>query len=1281
MKGNVRHPPAAASNSAPLSPTSKATAKYTNKDGSKFITVPKASTPVDSSQPSPTTAPAANAKITPQTVPGAGAQEQAQPINRKKQKRRAKAAAKAAAEQGQSHDSPDNLPSTPTSHGHQSVDAEPDYSNDEDDNYGGGNARHHHAQHQNGFVDGNSAKSKKATKKKKKKGGAETNADEHREVHHHGHRPMPQPHSHSHAHSHAHSHVHSHAHSHPHSHADARVSAPTPPTQHHRPGISREKIWNTSSQEERERIKEFWLGLSESERKSLVKVEKDAVLKKMKEQQKHTCSCTVCGRKRTAIEEELEGLYDAYYEELEQYAHHPQGDGPPMLRARRRSFGTTINGIRQPGDPSLYGPRPDHHAIRGQIVEQLGDEEEEDVDEEEEEFSDEEDPEEDDDDDDYSEEEPEEVLHRPDYATDFFNFGNSLTVQGRDRFPILPSFLQSYPFSGTGNNAYGSSSLGGILTVADDLLKNDGKKFIEMMEQLAERRMAREEDAREQFERTYAHTNGDRGGERSAHYHPPPDEEEEFEEEEEEEEEYDDEEEYDSQEEEDTMTEEQRMEEGRRMFQIFAARMFEQRVLTAYREKVAKERQAKLIEELEDESRQESQRKAKKAKEAQKRKDKAAKKREAQAAKEAQKEAEKAAEEAARIAEEARKAEEQRHKAEEKRKKREAQKLAEEEERKRRDAERLRKQQEREENDRKAREAREREKKVREEARLKEKVNREQKERETREKRDRDVKSKAEREAKDGREKSKPEEKAAQKAAAPVTAVPLPVTLPKRPAPHSVAAAVPALPQQPATATSFASPQIPVATPAFPKNPTPMRTRQASQQGGFTVSSSSGATSQSSSAPSQHPSPHPITPVHASPGPIGPPSKSGSSGTSTQSGQHPSSHSTSPMNVPSKALPSQPSPFSLPTMGVPFPHSMPQVPPGFGNPMHRESGFPPLNGFRPAPGMMAMPPGINAPSGGRGFPINPPPGFPGPGPLDSGIGMSHVLGPLPSHQRHGSGNFEMGTSLPSSQPISRPTPIKRPDSVVHGQRRQSESPSTGNAKHEVDAHLGSRALIDDTDEDFINPYPRGMSNLSSSGPRLGPVYPPLGNYGMDQMYSSPHNPWASPLPLMAHHHTFSQQPPPGFGPGPMLWGPPAPMNTTFGGQIRMDRPQESQSVALRKMLRRACEELAGADSKKMNGTVEPSNCFVPLQSIKKHVEAFNYGQAVDEDELLVICETEGNEVNGGGSFDVREDGLGQKSIRFVASNAHSNAQPLHRAVGAPSEIGSPIVGGGSFGSR
>lgn len=96
---------------------------------------------------------------------------------------------------------------------------------------------------------------------------------------------------------------------------------------------------------ERERIRDFWLGLRENERRALVKVEKEAVLRKMKEQQRSGCSCAVCGRKRcpfafpllglcrtsqtdarpahrSAIEEELEVLYDAYYDELESYANH-----------------------------------------------------------------------------------------------------------------------------------------------------------------------------------------------------------------------------------------------------------------------------------------------------------------------------------------------------------------------------------------------------------------------------------------------------------------------------------------------------------------------------------------------------------------------------------------------------------------------------------------------------------------------------------------------------------------------------------------------------------------------------------------------------------------------------------------------------------------------------------------------------------------------------------------------------------------------------------------------
>jgi hypothetical protein len=441
-------------------------------------------------------------------------------VNRKKQKRRAKAAAKAAAERAQSDHAVNGMPSPSDSHYQQPTQSDQRYEQEEQNIAG-------HAQnqqsYQNGVAQATSGKSKKSKKKKKKNNAAGPSADDppnddqYTQDGHTGRSDVPPP--------------------------------PPPPPQRDRPLMSKEKIWNTSSQEERERIKEFWLGLSEADRKSLVKVEKDAVLKKMKEQQKHTCSCTVCGRKRNAIEEELEGLYDAYYEELEQYANHPnQGDGPPMLRPRR-SLGS-MGGMRRRSLPSRYS---NHQPSHGRIVEHVGDDDEEDADlddefdgdgegEVEEDISEEEL-----EDDEYSDEdqEPSEELHRSDYAADFFNFGNSLTVQGRDRLPVLPSFLQSYPFPGAGNNAYGSSSLGGILTVADDLLKNDGKKFIEMMEQLAERRMAREEDAREQFERGYDHANGDR-----YHNHPPPPDDEDFDVDEEEELDEEEEDDYDSQEEE-----------------------------------------------------------------------------------------------------------------------------------------------------------------------------------------------------------------------------------------------------------------------------------------------------------------------------------------------------------------------------------------------------------------------------------------------------------------------------------------------------------------------------------------------------------------------------------------------------------------------------------------------------------------------------------------------------------------------------------------------------------
>ena len=98
--------------------------------------------------------------------------------------------------------------------------------------------------------------------------------------------------------SHAYGHNHSHHHPSPPSSNASAPHKPRPPAAGQQQPKNN-KIWSTSTTEERERIKEFWLGLGEDERRNLVKIEKEAVLKKMKEQQKHSCSCAVCGRKRS----------------------------------------------------------------------------------------------------------------------------------------------------------------------------------------------------------------------------------------------------------------------------------------------------------------------------------------------------------------------------------------------------------------------------------------------------------------------------------------------------------------------------------------------------------------------------------------------------------------------------------------------------------------------------------------------------------------------------------------------------------------------------------------------------------------------------------------------------------------------------------------------------------------------------------------------------------------------------------------------------------------------
>jgi hypothetical protein len=1148
-------------------------------------------------------------------------------VNRKKQKRRDKQAAKLAAEQptrpqangakasGKAHFQEHGLDEQYEENGQfDPTDGEQDYSDEDGDRYSGsygndGSSANGHA------IPTSDPSGKKSRKKKKSKAQPGT-------LHH----------------------AHAHGGTNGISHND--VSLPLPPLSSsdmpRGPGISKEKIWNTSSQEERQRIKDFWLSLGNDERKSLVKVEKDAVLKKMKEQQKHSCSCTVCGRKRTAIEEELEVLYDAYYEELEQYANHQGDGGPTPMMPPPRRFGA-LGGLQPPNrlPPAFNGQQPS----RGRIVEQLGDDEDEEGDEE---YS-----EDDGDEDEYSDEEPEEIP-RTNNAPDFFSFGNSLTVQG------------------------------GILTVADDLLKNDGKKFIEMMEQLAERRMAREEDAREYASQNYGHPpNGAMHPHvhPHTHNHPPSQEDEEYDEEDEEDEYDSQDEDYDDDEEmvgerkcrceacsnlmQDTMTEEQRMEEGRRMFQIFAARMFEQRVLTAYKEKVAKERQQKLLEELEEENQADSQKKAKKARDAQKKKEKLAEKKRAQAEEKAKLEAKKAAEEAALRAAEDKKAEEQRLKAEERRRKKEAQKKAEEEERLRKEAEKQRRLQEQRDRqaelERKQREAKEKERKEKEEIRQREREAKEAKEREARERKEKQERDKREKEAKakaekESREKQKREELAAQQAAAqaaiaatqaskrPQHPVPIPSSLQSHPA-------------------SVASPHIPVATPAIPKAPTPSKLRTSSQQD---PTGSVPQTPQGSGL-SQNASPHSSTPLQGSPGPIGPPGKN--------QGQQPLLHhpqATSPMHAALKSPPGiLPNAYAgIQPMGLGFQPGMPMMAPSFGGRMQHEPMFAhqPQMPFRPLAGPNGMPihPGFGMPQmqQGRGFPLqHGPPGFPpqmqnGLAGIGQPIGAQKDGPPSQSHSRQQSGSFEKPfeapTSVPQAQPIARPAPIGRPSSVVHDHRQGDAGISDVD---ELSNRLGSRALLDESDETFDSGANGRRTNaLPNLSTRPG-FAPP---FGMDPGFPSPissFNTWGAP-----------QNP---FGPSSLPgsnyngWGPSG--NGSFGsvGGSSAMRPPQSRPVVVRLMICRACHNLEGSTP----------DCFYDINLIKEQIEHLNppNEQPVSEQELLEMCETEGNSMNGGGSFEVRTDGNGQYSIRY------ENDTPLaHRPIGAPGEISSPIVGGGSM---
>jgi actin-related protein len=704
------------------------------------------------------------------------------------------------------------------------------------------------------------------------------------------------------------------------------------------------------------------------------------------------------------------------------------------------------------------------------------------------------------------------------------------------------------------------------------------------------------------------------------------------------------------------MTEEQRMEEGRRMFQIFAARMFEQRVLTAWKEKQAIERRQALLDEETNAELAEEQKKAKKAKEALKKKEKAQQKKAALAEEKRKKDEAKAAEEAKLREVEEKKAEQARLKNEEKRKKREAQKKAEEEERFRKEAEKQRQLQEQRDRqakqEKRLREAKERERKEKEEQRLKEKEAKDAKEKEARERKERqeidrresEAKIKAEKDAKDPLKRDDP-------AIHHLAVIPQVVKRPQQstsvPVTTSVHAIAPIVP-----------PHVPVATPVLPKAPTPIRPTTTSQKDAGSIPQTPQV------GKSQSSSPNPSTPLKSSPDSSGiraPPFL-----------HHP--QATSPIHSALKGPPGgfQPSSFAgMQPMGMNgFPAGMPMAGPGFGQRMHHENMFQPQqpigNQFRPlsGPNGIPMPPGMNGMpmQQGRGFPTqHPPPGFPAQLPNGPLTGMGQPFAghkeAIQTHSRQQSASYDKSGfegAVPATQPIGRPSAIARPSSVVHGLR------SPDNDLGEVINQLGSASLLDDSDEP-LNTAASNTGRRSSAAlgmgrqpyqqlPQVGPGMN-MEPYG----FANPHsyaNTWGPPHPF-----TTSSLP------GPSLMGGWAnqPQGTFGAVGGAPGRPSMPRNTAIRQILCQASKALAATSA----------DGWINIHAVQREVEAQNghRDEGVTTNELLVLCDTEGNPNNGGGFFDVREND-GATFIRYQPDAQSSN----HRQIGAPGEIGSPITG-------
>ena len=251
--------------------------------------------------------------------------------------------------------------------------------------------------------------------------------------------------------------------------------------------------------------------------------------------------------------------------------------------------------------------------------------------------------------------------------------------------------------------------------------------------------------------------------------------------------------------------------------------------------------------------------------------------------------------------------------------------------------------------------------------------------------------------------------------------------------------------------------------------------------------------------------------------------------------------------------------------------------------------------------------------------------------------------PMPPHSRQPSGST---TTENSSQPapIARPGPIGRPLSTTPDRQKTKKTPDQD--VEQITTALGSKALLDDSD-DPIPPMP-DRSNVAT-----------LGAPGTGRL------PFASP---------FAEPKQPSFGGGSQGWGgfgaapgwgapgsqpvggawPQQPFGSLNNAPQPMHRPHVSRPVAVRVLLAQACRQLSVGGARRH-----------PTQTVLQQVNVMKSPTEppVSMDEMLGLSETEGSGQNGGGYFEVSDQGRGQL-IKFT----EDTAQPR----GSVGDIGSPL---------